>query len=299
MRTSIVISAHNKAQYFESFLRTVRRQCPDAQLVLVDDGSTDATGDIMARYGDVVLRTENVWETKANNAGLAAATGEVVAILQDDDLPVAMDWVNVCGRFMRTAGIDILGGRGTGQWFYRGDTPLEDRMMTLPRQTHTGVIKLRRWTDDDLVYTLSYYHRGMQGEGLMDVEAVECQTTIRSPFIITRKVLDTVGLFDEVYAPLTRDTHDLCLRAQRHGLRTASVLIPQLTRYGGGSADLYQGWKADFFQEASDRNQKTLLTRFRDEFPVLGDGLRFDLKSLGTLSFILDVTAQPGPYAFG
>src|SRR5215216_7241177 len=81
---SIVIPVHNKA--------TITRQCLDAllaesddgirrQLVVVDDGSTDWTPSLLARYGDriCVIRHETALGfARACNAGVAAAAGEFV-----------------------------------------------------------------------------------------------------------------------------------------------------------------------------------------------------------------------------
>src|SRR5215208_1104544 len=87
---SIVIPVHNKA--------TITRQCLDAllaepedgvdrQLVVVDDGSTDTTPSLLTRYSDRVLVIRN--ETArgfagACNAGVAAAAGEFVVLLNND-----------------------------------------------------------------------------------------------------------------------------------------------------------------------------------------------------------------------
>src|SRR5215210_129960 len=92
---SIVIPVHNKA--------TITRQCLDAllaepedgvdrQLVVVDDGSTDTTPSLLTRYSDRVLVIRN--ETArgfagACNAGVAAAAGEFVVLLNNDTIPTS------------------------------------------------------------------------------------------------------------------------------------------------------------------------------------------------------------------
>lgn len=131
MKLSIVMSVHNKAHYMDAFVSLTRRNAPGVELVLVDDGSTDGTGDILKRHADVFIRTEDIWEVKANNAGLRAATGDVVAIIQDDDLILADDGLLGCADFMQTHGIHILGGRGIGRLYFRYgfDEPLNERAL--------------------------------------------------------------------------------------------------------------------------------------------------------------------------
>ena len=92
---SIVIPVHNKA--------TITRQCLDAllaesddeisrQLVVVDDGSTDWTPSLLARYGDriLVIRHETALGfAGACNAGAAAAAGEFLILLNNDTIPTS------------------------------------------------------------------------------------------------------------------------------------------------------------------------------------------------------------------
>ena len=93
--TSIVIPVHNKA--------TITRQCLDSllaesddeisrQLVVVDDGSTDLTPSLLATYRDriLVIRHEIAHGfAGACNAGVAAADGEFVILLNNDTIPTS------------------------------------------------------------------------------------------------------------------------------------------------------------------------------------------------------------------
>lgn len=59
----------------------------DKEVVVVDDGSTDGTGDILAQYGSNIhlVRKPNGGVSSACNAGVARATGESIAFLDGDD----------------------------------------------------------------------------------------------------------------------------------------------------------------------------------------------------------------------
>ena len=84
---------------------------------------------------------------------------------------------------------------------------------------------------------------------------VEVDVTIRSPFVIRRDVLQSLGLFDEAYAPLGYDDHAYCMRARKLGFRVCTRLVAQQSRYGGGSSWLYEDQaKAKFFRDSFDKN---------------------------------------------
>jgi glycosyltransferase involved in cell wall biosynthesis/peptidoglycan/xylan/chitin deacetylase (PgdA/CDA1 family) len=93
---SVVVPAHNAVSFLAETLSSVARQThPDWELIVVDDGSTDATPDAAApfladprvRY----VRQENAGVSAARNAGARLARGGVLAFLDADDL-----WVEGC-----------------------------------------------------------------------------------------------------------------------------------------------------------------------------------------------------------
>jgi len=85
---SVVMAAWNAEPFLDAALRSVLEQTvvPD-QVVVVDDGSTDATAAVAGGFAAVtVLRRPHSGIGASRNAGLAAATGEYVAFLDADDL---------------------------------------------------------------------------------------------------------------------------------------------------------------------------------------------------------------------
>lgn len=87
---SVIMPVYNGARFLEKTLGSLLAQtCPDWELIVVDDGSTDATPDILARYDDprfVKIRKVNGGEAQTRNVGLRHATGEFIAFLDADDL---------------------------------------------------------------------------------------------------------------------------------------------------------------------------------------------------------------------
>jgi len=88
---TVVMCTYNRADVIERTLRAVLRQeGPSLEIVVVDDGSTDATPKVLAAIDDDrlrVLRQQNAGMSLARNAGLAVARSAWVAFLDDDDVP--------------------------------------------------------------------------------------------------------------------------------------------------------------------------------------------------------------------
>ncbi|RKG90252.1 glycosyltransferase family 2 protein [Corallococcus terminator] len=86
---SVVIPTYNRASLLEETLASVFAQTlTDHEVIVVDDGSTDGTLALLARYGERirVLRQDNAGQGVARNLGIREARGEYVAFLDSDDL---------------------------------------------------------------------------------------------------------------------------------------------------------------------------------------------------------------------
>jgi glycosyltransferase involved in cell wall biosynthesis len=87
VRVSAIIPAFNCARYLPDAIRSVLDQSRGVhELIVVDDGSTDNTGDVVRGFSRVTyVRTPNQGAAAARNVGLARATGDLVAFLDADD----------------------------------------------------------------------------------------------------------------------------------------------------------------------------------------------------------------------
>jgi glycosyltransferase involved in cell wall biosynthesis len=86
---SVIIPAYNVAQFLreavDSALAQTRR---DIEAIVVDDGSTDGSADMLRDLDDPrlrVIRQDNAGSAAARNAGLRLASGNLVAFLDADD----------------------------------------------------------------------------------------------------------------------------------------------------------------------------------------------------------------------
>jgi GT2 family glycosyltransferase len=85
---SVVVCSYNGARTIRDCLDgLLRLEYPAFEVIVVDDGSTDGTGAIAREYGFRVIGTPNRGLSSARNTGLAAASGELVAYLDDDAWP--------------------------------------------------------------------------------------------------------------------------------------------------------------------------------------------------------------------
>lgn len=89
MKFSIVIPLYNKAIYIVNTIQSVLKQtCTDLEVIVIDDGSSDGSSELVAAIGDARVRLiyqPNAGVSAARNHGIALAGGEWVAFLDADD----------------------------------------------------------------------------------------------------------------------------------------------------------------------------------------------------------------------
>ena len=97
MRISVVIPAYNAARTVGRAIDSVLAQTRAAdEIIVVDDGSTDGTAEVVGGYGEKVqlIVQDNAGVSVARNRGIEAATGEWIAFLDSDDewLPEKLEY---------------------------------------------------------------------------------------------------------------------------------------------------------------------------------------------------------------
>ncbi|OWQ46147.1 hypothetical protein CDL60_16220 [Roseateles noduli] len=89
-RVSIVVPAYNAAAELSETIRSVLASTfTDFELIVIDDGSSDATSEVAKAFGDPrvrVIRHDNRGMSATRNAGLAMSRSEYVALLDADDV---------------------------------------------------------------------------------------------------------------------------------------------------------------------------------------------------------------------
>ena len=86
---SVIIPTYNRGRMLKEAIESVLTQdFADFELIVVDDGSTDNTNDILKEYQEdiIVLKQINKGVSAARNTGIASATGHFIAFLDSDDI---------------------------------------------------------------------------------------------------------------------------------------------------------------------------------------------------------------------
>lgn len=132
MKISLVIPAYNEesiiANTVESAIGWLDGHFDDYELILVDDGSTDSTADIMARYAGERVRClgygKNRGKGYAVKTGVLSAEGEIV-FCTDADLAYGLNVAAQAVKMMQDTGADlVIGSRRLAEDGYGEYTPL-------------------------------------------------------------------------------------------------------------------------------------------------------------------------------
>lgn len=110
-KISVVVCTYNGSRTIRDCLEGIERiRYPNYETIVVDDGSTDGAGVIAAEYGVRLIRIpENRGLSAARNIGWQAATGEIVAYIDDDARPDP-DWLSyLAAAFLKTDYVGIGG----------------------------------------------------------------------------------------------------------------------------------------------------------------------------------------------
>ena len=146
VRLSIVIPVYNEVDTVEALLRRVREVPLGLEVIVVDDGSTDGSRDLLPRFeGDLidrlVMHEENRGKGAALRTGFVTATGDVV-VVQDADLeydpleiPLLLRPI-LSGKADAVYGSRFLGGPHRVLFFWHS---VGNRLLTLLSNMFTDV----------------------------------------------------------------------------------------------------------------------------------------------------------------
>lgn len=173
-RISIVTAVFNGEQYLEATLRSVLGQnYPNLEYTVVDDGSTDATPEIIRKYESqlaCVIRQTNQGLYPALNAGFARSTGEVMGWLNSSDLLQVNGLFVVAGVFSSFPSVEWITGRPTkynpsGQTVNIWPVPHWSRLRFLAGANKFIQQESTYWRRDLWQRAGGYVHEGFCAEG--------------------------------------------------------------------------------------------------------------------------------------
>lgn len=203
MKSTIILTVHNKAELLRDHVLPALAKFTNwvhSDLIVVLDGCTDdSEAEVLSWakkqgfYRFKLIHTPDVFETKANNAGLREATGDYVIILQDDMVVNEKDWnVRLLEPF---TWLDVfaVSANCAHNWELNPDS----------QGTKDG------WSD-----LLNHIDHANKNNIPRNVFAIR-DSVNRGPLAIDRELLVKMKYFDEDFAPLDSDDHDLMYRMRK------------------------------------------------------------------------------------
>ncbi|MEU4384630.1 glycosyltransferase [Promicromonospora sp. NPDC023805] len=153
---SVVVPIYDVEHYLDACLASLHRQTyPEVEVVLVDDGSTDASSAIAERWasecGWKLVVQENLGLSAARNAGVDHASGDLLAFCDADDVVVETAYEMLCAS-LEQSGSDVASGavmrldsNGTREHPRYSDLFRATRLRTHIRQDHSIVLDRMIW----------------------------------------------------------------------------------------------------------------------------------------------------------
>ncbi len=215
MRISAVIPTYNRAHTLKRALDSaIHQTCPVDEIIVVNDGSTDSTSEMLASYSGIKIITQpNKGVSAARNAGIKKASGDWIALLDSDDewLPSKIERIH-----------QAHSEHPSIQLFHSDEIWIRNGVRVNPMNKHD------------------------KHGGLIFSHCLPLCVISPSAVVIDKRLLNETGLFDE-NLPACED-YDLWLRIC-HAHPVHFIDHPLIRKYGGHADQLSRKhWGMDRFR---------------------------------------------------
>lgn len=232
MTLSVIVVSYNVSDFLRQTLRTLTAALKgiESEIIVVDNASTDdSTAMVSSRFPEVKLiaSKENLGFAKANNLGMDAARGQVIALVNPDTL-IRDDTFQVCLDYLHAhadvgmVGCKILNPDGSLQLACRRSFPTPGVALSKILGLSALFPSSRRFGR----YNLTFLHP----DQVHDVEAIS-----GSFMVIRRAVITEIGGLDERFFMYGEDL-DFCYRIHQAGYRIVYLPQAEIIHYKGQSA---------------------------------------------------------------
>lgn len=216
-KVSIVLVTHNNLNLTIQCVNSILRNTtwPNYQLIVVDNGSEDGTGDYLERLrqevptAKVILNPDNRGFAAANNQGLREADGDILLLLNNDTV-VPDGWLDPLVRHLRDPSIGLVG-------------PVTNAVGNEAKieVSYTDIQQMQDFSDG---YTKA--HKGQSFD--ISMLAMFCVA-------FRRGILEEVGYLDEAFGIGMFEDDDYSRRVQAAGYRTVCAEDAFIHHYGQAS----------------------------------------------------------------
>lgn len=116
MKASIVIRAYNEIKHIGKLLSGIRQQNMEAEVILVDSGSTDGTVETAEKFGAIIvkIKPEEFSFGRALNIGCERASGDILIFASAHVYPVYNTWIKEMCRPFEDERVALVYGRQVG-----------------------------------------------------------------------------------------------------------------------------------------------------------------------------------------
>lgn len=185
LEVSCVVPAYNGARYIAEAIESALAQDHfEVEIIVVDDGSTDSTADVVRGFGDRIryVYQSNAGPASARNRGIKEATGALIALLDADDL-----------------------------WTPEKTSVQIERFRASP-QLMLCTAQMQNFWSQEVEHEIA---------SLQDAQLTQIQPNLGSSFMARRALFENVGLLDPSFKH--RDIQELIVRATDCGLATEAL----------------------------------------------------------------------------
>jgi len=226
----VVLNMNGKALLLESLESTIKMTYPNFKVVVVDNGSTDGSPNaVRAQYPSIAVieNGKNLGFGEGNNVGIrySLKEGAEWIFLLNNDIAVDPEMLT---ELMKAASSDEMIGILSPKIYYYSE----------PNQLWYAGGKVNYFTG-------IISHRGLREMDSGQYDQVEETDYITGcAFLIKRKVVESVGMFDPIYFPIYSEDADWSVRVQRAGYRLVYVphakLWHKVSAFSGGGLTPYK-----------------------------------------------------------
>ena len=258
-KDSIVLTIHNQENIITRVLRGIEdNTVGEYELIIVFDGCTDNTETVVYDYLNqssiknktYTINTPDVFETKANNAGIKQSVGEYIIIVQDDMIIKEKGW-NDRMREPFSDYDDVFAVTARTAHNYTIN----------PNSQHVG---MKDNLDNCWCDILQACDQARSNNTSRDTFAVR-GTVNRGPLMINHEDLIKMNYFDESYSPQDMDDHDLMFRMRKELGKVCGayhVDVESAPEWGGTRKE--NGGPASWLLHAHHKNSKIFYQRNKD-----------------------------------
>ena len=259
MQYSIILTVHNKEFLIKEVVEElIQHTTGHYEIIFVIDGCTDKSFNIIH---EVLWRPQNRWinhkfiwadnvfETKANNLGLKAASGQYCIIIQDDIIVRENGWnerlSKPCEAF---SDIFAVTARCAHNWRIN------------PNSIHVNEISHKNDCWCDIVMHCDHADKTNTPRNIFRIR----RSANRGPLLLRKDIIEKLGYLNEKYHPQDLDDHDLCYRAFRDLKMKCgyfNINVESKDEWGGTREN---GQPKPWLLEAQHKNMKIFYQEFKE-----------------------------------